>query len=289
MRFLIIIIMFSVILVAAACAPKKPLTYDAKNSKALNIVKAAGMEYGLKDVTVPKDTVSDIRHSSGYGAAYALAGFSAPVPGISSLSAAGLNIVAWALQPKSPSARNSVIAWMPEDIGGDREDKAAAKMSFILIEATEKAARDLGYSPAVGYHKVKQGRTGIVISLTDNNSEHCKLSTFPGDTTAYCNIVYKVRHPQKNTDTVHFVGNGVTWFFDPVASEFTAMMLDLKDKRMSKYNQLELLIATSKHLPEWVYFYLAPGEVKISEKEKIKVPMILNKGEIHYFIKALEN
>jgi len=56
----------------------------------------------------------------------------------------------------------------------------------------------------------------------------------PNDSTAYCNIVFKVRQPQKITDTAHFVGNGVTWFFDPVASEFTAMMRNLKDKIMSK-------------------------------------------------------
>ena len=266
MKYFNIIALIGIVFIVTGCAAKKPVTYDTEHSKALNIVKAADMSYGLKDVTVPKDTVSDVRHSVGYGAAYGLAGFSAPAPGFSSLSTAGLNVLSWALQPKSPAARNSVIAWMPEGIGSDSEDKASAKMSSILIEATEKAARDLGYSPAVGYHKVKQGRTGIVISLTDNDSEYCKLSTFPGDTTSYCNIVYKVRHPQKIIDTADFVGSGATWFFDPRASEFTAMVLDFKDKRMSKYNQMELLIATSKHLPEWVYFYLAPGEVKIDRK-----------------------
>ena len=294
MRYLSTVVLFSVVLVSAGCASKKPPVYNTEDSKALNIVKAAGMDYGLKDVVVPKDTVSDIRHSVGYGAVYGLAGYSAPVPGLSSLSTAGLNIISWALQPKSPAARNSVIAWMPEDISSNKED-ASQKLIELIIDATEKAGRELGYEPILDTNVRKNNATVMVMRLPQVNPDCCNFTE--NDTApvpAYCNIAYAAYNPRKIDNTAYFLGGGSTWFFDPAAKSFTVISLySKKIARMmggsyNNYNQLELLISTSKHLPEWVYFYLAPGEVKISEEEKIKAPMIVNQGEIHYFIKAME-
>lgn len=292
MKYLSTAVLFTVILVSAGCASKKPPIFNTEDSKALNIVKAADMDYGLKDVAVPKDTVSDIRHSVGYGAAYGLAGFNAPVPGLSSLSTAGLNIVAWALQPKSPAARNSVIAWMPEDLSSNKED-ASQKLIELIIDATKKAARELGYEPSLGVNKRIKNANIMVVRLPHSDPDFCNFPDNDVDPVpAFCNIAYAVNYPIKIDNTAYFLGGGSTWFFDPTARSFTTMSLYSKKlaRRMvggkyNVYNQLELLIETSKHLPEWVYFYLAPGQVRISEKEKIKAPMILSQGEIHYFIK----
>jgi len=286
MKLLNTIALISIISVTVGCAPKKPLTYDTERSKALNIVKAAKMDYGLRDVAVAKDTVSDIRDSAGYGLAYGWAGYNAPsVGGLSSSATAGMNVLAWALQPKSPSARNSVIAWMPESIGGKSKEDALDKMADIIIEASEKAAKDLKFSPRTFIGRKGTDKRGFAVTLTNNNSENCKVPNKPNSTVSGCNIVYKVRYPHKIDNTTHFVGNGSTWFFDPIEKDFTSMIF----KNKLEYNQLDLLIATSKYLPEWVYIYLAPGEVKMSGKEKLKVPMILNKGKPHYFIKVKDS
>ncbi len=46
------------------------------------------------------------------------------------------------------------------------------------------------------------------------------------------------------------------------------------------------LAATSKHLPEWIYFYVAPNKVFVGREQPIKVPLLVQQGQIHYFVKA---
>jgi len=58
------------------------------------------------------------------------------------------------------------------------------------------------------------------------------------------------------------------------------------DKYSFQFNQLDMMISVSKHLPNWTYIYLVPNEVNILEKEKLKMPLILNKGQVHLFVKV---
>jgi len=284
MRIVIKLILASIFILLTACATNKPFTYNPEYSKALNVVKAAKMDYGLKDVEIPKDTVFDIRDTKTFGVAYGLAGYNSPMPGMSASSTAGLNILAWALQPKSPSARNSIIAWMPESIGGKTKEEALDKMADLIIEATEKAAMDLSFAPTTFVAKKGTDKRGFAISLTDNESENCQVSKKAKDTVSDCYIAYKVRYPHKIEKTEEYIGSGSAWFFDPVERKYTAMIF--KDKKDYQYNQLELLINVSKNLPHWVYIYLAPGEVQITKDRKLHVPLIINKGELLYFIKV---
>ncbi len=286
MNHLNIVTLIGAILVATGCASMEPLTYDTEHSKARNIVKAAKMDYGLRDVEVPKDTVSDIRDSVGYGLAYGWAGYNAPAAGgLSPSATAGMNILAWALQGESPSARNSVIAWMPEDVGGSSKQEALDKMADIIIEATENAANDLNYSPHVIISDNGKNKRALGVRLTNDKSQNCK--SLPNDKPSKCIVIYKVRDPQKIHHTATFVGKGSTWFFNPVENAYTAPVF--LDNKIFDFNQMDLLIAVSKHLPSWAYIYLAPGEVRMSDKEKLKVPMILNKGKPHYFIKVIDS
>jgi len=278
LKMKIVIITFC-LFISSGCAPKKPISYNPKNSKALNIVTAAGMNYGLKDVSVPQDTVTDIRDSKTFGAAYGVASYYSPSPGLSSSGSAGLAILSWALLPKTPAARNSIIAWMPESIGGISQNEAFNKMADIIIEATEKAAKDLNYSPSVIISK--KGKKGFGVRLTNDKSDNCK--SLPNNKPSSCIVVYKVRDPQKTDNTASFVGKGTSWFFSPIENAYTAPVFINKNK--FDYNQVDLMIAVSRHLPDWAYIYLAPNEVNISEKEKLKMPLILNKGQVHLFIK----
>jgi len=260
---------------------KKPITYNPNNSKALNIVTAAGMNYGLKNVPVPKDTVTDIRNSKTFGTAYGLASYYSPSPGLSSSGSAGLAVLSWALLPKTPAARNSIIAWMPENVGGKNKKEALDKMADLIIEATEKAANELEYITSVYIPKNGTDKRGLVINLVNPDTKKCSVT--PPDTKSYCNIIYKVRHPHKIENTAHYVGSSTTWFFDPMESGYTAPIFI--NKYGFQFNQLEIMIAVSKHLPDWVYIYLAPNEVDITDKENLKMPLILNKGNVHLFVK----
>lgn len=283
MKIVIKLILVSIFILLTACAAKKPFTYNSEYSKALNVVKAAKMDYGLRDVKIPKDTVFDIRDTKTFGVAYGLAGYNSPMPGMSASSAAGLNLLAWALQPKSPSARNSIIAWMPESVGGKTKEGALDKMSDLIIDATEKAAKDLKYTTKAFVAKKGADKRGFAISLTDNESENCQVSTKPNSTVSECNIAYKVRYPHRIEMSSDFVGGGPAWFFDPIERKYTSMIF--QNKKDYQYNQFELLIRVSKYLPKWAYIYLAPGEIQITKDRKVNVPLVINNGDIFYFIK----
>jgi len=272
-------------LILTACAPKKPLTYDVESSKALNIAKAAKMDYGLKDVAVPKDTVADFRNTKTFGLAYGLAGYNSPTSGLSASGSAGMNLLAWALLPKSPSSRNSIIAWMPEEVGGQSKESALDKMADFIIEATEKAAQELEFSTKTFIAKNGTDKRGFAVSLTNNESKYCKVSSKPNSTVSDCKIVYKVRYPRKIENIAQYVGQGPSWYFDPVDRQYTSMLFD--KKAGYEYNQLELLVKISEYLPNWTYIYLAPGYVNIEKGQKVNVPLIINRGEIHYFVKPI--
>jgi len=97
-------------------------------------------------------------------------------------------------------------------------------------------------------------------------------------------MIFKVRHPHKIENTAHYVGSGASWFFDPMKSDFTAPIFI--NKYGFQFDQLDMMIAISKHLPDWAYIYLASKEIQIADKEQLHMPLILNKGQVHLFIKA---
>jgi len=174
---------------------------------------------------------------------------------------------------------------MPEGIGGSTKKAALDKMADLIIEASEKAANDLKYKTSVYIPKNGTDKRGVSVNLVKPEYEKCTVT--PPDTKSYCNIVFKVRHPRKLDSTPHYIGDGKTWFFDPMESKYTAPIFI--DKYGFQFNQLDMMISISKHLPAWVYIYLAPNEVRISEKEKLKMPLILNKGNVHLFIKIKDS
>jgi len=175
MNNIVILIFTGFILSSLACAPKKPITYNPEKSKALNIVTAAGMSYGLKDAHVPKDTITDIRDSKAFGAAYGLTSYYSPAPGLSSSGSAGMALLSWVLLPKTPAARNSIIAWMPELIGGNSKEDALDKMADLIIEATEKAANDLEYKTSVYIPKHGTDKRGLSVNLVAQRPKNVRM------------------------------------------------------------------------------------------------------------------
>ena len=147
-----------------------------------------------------------------------------------------------------------MIKFSNESIGGQTEDEALNKMADLIIDATEKAAKDLNFSTKVFIAKNGIDKRGFAITLTNDQSERCKVSTKPNSTVSECMISYKIRHPHKISNTPDYIGGGKTWFFDPVERKYTAMIF--QKKKEFQYNQLELLVATANtyqtgHISIW--------------------------------------
>ncbi|RLT87709.1 MAG: hypothetical protein D9N13_21780 [Ketobacter sp. GenoA1] len=254
------------------------ISYTPQDSYALNIARAAGIDAKLKDTELPKDTVTDITDSSGFGFAMAASGYNAPIPGFSPSQMAGMNFAAWLLAPEADSARNSLIAWMPEGIAQNSPKEILAD---LLLDAASQGVRDLGFTPVQEIAKGGNDKNGIGIYVTGRNDDICSDNQYGKSN---CWISFAIRDAELNTPPP-FVGEGQskTWFFDPSANVYSRFVFS---KNHPGVNELELLLATSKHLPEWIYFYVAPNKVFVGKEQPIKVPLLVQQGQIHYFVKA---
>ncbi|MBU2708650.1 hypothetical protein KCM76_21840 [Zooshikella marina] len=270
-------LLLSTVLIMAGCGTT-PIAYTPQDSYALNIVRAAGIDAKLKDTELPEDTVTDITDSSGFGFAMAASGYNAPIPGFSPSQMAGMNFAAWLLAPEADLARNSLIAWMPESVARNSPKEVLAD---LLLDAASQGVRDLGFTPVQEIAKGGTDKTGIGIYVTGRNDGICQDNQFGKSN---CWISFAIRDAELNTPPP-FVGEGQskTWFFDPSANVYSRFVFS---KNHPGFNELELLLATSKHLPEWIYFYVAPNKVFVGKEQPIKVPLLVQQGQIHYFVKA---
>ena len=270
-------LLLSTVLIMAGCGIT-PIAYTPQDSYALNIARAAGIDAKLKDTELPKDTVTDITDSSGFGFAMAASGYNAPIPGFSPSQMAGMNFAAWLLAPEADSARNSLIAWMPEGIAQNSPKEILAD---LLLDAASQGVRDLGFTPVQEIAKGGTDKTGIGIYVTGRNDDICQDNQYGKSN---CWISFAIRDAELITPPP-YVGEGQSraWFFDPSANVYSRFVLP---KNHPGFNELELLLATSKHLPEWIYFYVAPNKVFVGKEQPIKVPLLVQQGQIHYFVKA---
>ncbi|MBQ0718671.1 MAG: hypothetical protein KBT88_00565 [Gammaproteobacteria bacterium] len=248
------------------------------DSQALRIAKAAGIGGDLRDTEVPKDTVNDITMSPGYGFALAASGYNAPLPGISSGSMAAMNFTAWLLAPKPAAKRNSMFAWMPASLAGDKPRDTLADM---VLEAGAIAATELGYQEASKHigGKGKYRKSGVAIGFKNGEDTNCRPHKKP-----VCAMSFGLRTPQKKNEgpeALSLDDEGITWFFNPSKGVYSYFNFT----ENTGLDELEMLVAASKHLPEWVYFYVAPKKIKTKGDLKIRIPLIVNQGKVLYFIK----
>jgi len=258
-----------------------PVKYDAKASYALNVARAANIDSDLKDTDVPQETMASFSDSAAYGFAYAASGYNAPVKGFTPGSAAAMNFVSWLLAPESKSARNYLIAWMPEEQAGDAPVNHLAE---ILLEASNKAAVELGFTTediVVEKDGIKPKMVGV--SLLKNDGEVCTAKE--GPTVCWMAFgVEKPRHIDHTPELVEF--EGISYFFDPSKSFRSYFMFPKENHGL---DELELLLKTSQYTPDWVYFYAAPDKIRVGKEQPIKIPLVIHQGKARYFVKPVED
>ncbi|MAR92512.1 MAG: hypothetical protein CML06_16770 [Pseudomonadales bacterium] len=171
-----------------------------------------------------------------------------------------------------------MIAWMPESIV---QNSPKETLADLLLDAASKGVRDLGFTPVQEIAKGGTDKTGIGIYMTGRNDGICQDNQYGKSN---CWISFAIRDAEL-TAPLPFVGDDQSkvWVFDPSANVYSRFVFP---KNHPGFNELELLAATSKHLPEWVYFYVAPSKVFAGKEQPIKVPLLVQQGQIHYFVKA---
>lgn len=258
-----------------------PVRYDASASYAMNVARAADIDAQLTDVAVPQEAKASFTDSAAYGLAYAASGYNAPVKGFTPSSAAAMNFASWLLTPESKSAQNYLIAWMPEEQAGDHP---VDRLAEHLLEATNKAARDLGYATEDVIIEKRGLKPKLVgVSLLKRGADIC--ATHEGPTA--CWVAFGVEKPRNIEHSPEIAGvEGRSYFFDPSKGFHSYFMFPKENHGL---NELEILLKTSQYLPSWVYFYIAPKKVRIDRERQIKIPLIIHQGKTHYFVTPVDD
>lgn len=52
------------------------------------------------------------------------------------------------------------------------------------------------------------------------------------------------------------------------------------------FDEIEYMTRLSSHLPDWIFFYAAPNQLRFNPTEKLEVPLVINQGKQLFFVKA---
>ena len=258
-----------------------PVKYDAKASYAMNVAKAANIDHELKDTEAPQETVASLSDSAAYGFAYAASGYNAPVKGFTPASAATMNFASWLLTPEAKSARNHLIAWMPEAQAGN---DPVNQLANILLEASQRAAHELGYTTEDIVFEKNGAKPKIVgVSLLKSGGDVC--ATNEGPTVCWVAFgVEKPRHVGYSPEVLSLEGG--SYFFDPSKSFRSYFMFPKENHGL---DELEVLLKISQYSPEWLFFYVAPKKIRVGKEQPIAIPMVIHQGKAHYFVRPVDD
>lgn len=259
--FLVLICQFVLI----GCTTSNPVhQYNDKESKALNIYKAAGLT-GIADVKMPEE----MRKSSGSNGTYALANGivnynSASFLNLSPWSAFGLGFLSALSTSNMDPNSDGIIAWMPTTLAKNK-DEAVEVMMQLFIDATKKIADDKKLT-----FKTKPERFGYTSYFLFKKDNKCKNS--PNDPECWYFWGAKLSSVSVQPS---FLNNETkdAYFFAKSDSRYYISESTLMDK-------FTFLKTLSANLPDWIVFYYAPKKVSKGKTP----PLIINKGEILYFI-----
>lgn len=270
-------------LVGCATDSVKP----TNDSYALQVVKASGMYRKLKDTPLPQDTVNSL-NTTVFKTSSIINGYTNPLPGMSGSAMLGVGLVSL-LAADEPEARNSVIAFMPTELiaGGKNPDEV---LYNLFKEAFAKTAQESGFAITDQSFQFapKDGGLfskdfGFFYLANSGNQTACKniknscMASMPFGPV----LPVKAEWQKKKIEQLGITAESI--LFDP-SDTIKYTHFDVMDDMSADFNELAFLQKLSEHLPSWVYFYVAPNRIQVGTGEKLKVPLIINAGKLHFFV-----
>mgnify|MGYP001548861065 FL=1 len=287
----ICILCFIIFISGCVSNPKKH-NWNPEDSEALNIATAAGID-GLKDYKTKPDEVDLSKGLNSLDIAYAASNFSTPPPGFTGWSSLSLFILSDLFSPDARAARNSFFYWDSKP-----KNKKDFYTNFINIMEKAKTAYEKsgGKYELVSSHRGHE-KKGMLYTLNpywsvNLNGHECSK----GKIKWACLISFDLGNivegypPRGDKPVLHT---------DVSASRgYTKLSICLKNEQNYKldcsyiyrrktnyhFNELEFLTEFSKFLPEDFYIYIAPKRAFLDKQTPLKIPVILNKGRLLYFI-----
>ncbi len=284
-------IILSILISGCSSNKYKPPEYRDFYSKARNIMFSGEMHTGFYDTRIPKEEYDSLTLKVLEGSAVAYAGTGAALTALNGLlnwQSAALNLLFWSVAPKEHSARNSIVAFLPQHIAKD-EIEARNLLRSKLADAFSAVIKENGGN-VLHRETMNEGRfESIVFSHKEWNCSY-------GDQDI-CNISINLIKPK--------TGLAPSFISEDNAKEQLVYAFTSKDRfdynyfKFQSYNQKKgklkegktgkvpqerILLEVSKLMNEWVYLYAAPGKTYLANEKVNRVPMIFAENKIEYFI-----
>lgn len=267
-------------LLGTGCATTSNYTYQDYRSEAFNIARAGGLYQDIKDTEVPADSIGSLTETM-LKVGFVGSGYMKPELGFSNWQTMGLNLFAEATVPDSHGQRNSVMAWMPESAASSTKS-AQRVLVDQMMAGIQAALESMGATHEILQDQELYRGTEVTI-LFVKDSWNCPKWA-PGKLSSTCRVRFRIQRPTlQNVPSFTASSDGQHYAFTSGhRRHYNRVSLRISDE--SRVPQDELYATISKHLPEWVYLYLAPGTTIIQTGERIEFPYILNQGEAKLFV-----
>ncbi|NOH29422.1 hypothetical protein [Vibrio mediterranei] len=268
--------LMSACMVLVGCATtSNPSVYDEGHSKAFNIAQAGGL-YEVKDHIIPREKYESLKLTTSTATNTLL--FNSSLGANMDLSAGlGLGLLTSVLEQPGTASRNSIIAWMPQNEANSAKE-AQAKLVKNMKDAMESTLKEMG----------------LAYEATNGNSDR-KVEFYFHSTDFGCP---EYQQGMTNKDLYYIA----TEIFEPRKAASPSFVSSAQNSYAFESNHKvyyhrvrvtpghdsdvptdQMYAAVSSKLPEWVYLYIASGQIKINDTT-VTTPYLLEQGKAHLFI-----
>lgn len=256
----------------AGCAAA-PRTYDDGASRALNLVRAGGIyDQDLKD---SPDGIRSYRKSLLTGVldlASLATSLDAPLRHLTGSQTLLFNATDIMLTPDNPSARPSLMGWMPESLAAN-EDDAYDHYVSIVDAAIEQAVESMSVTASrlSGVDTPEVDGHPLILWSVQADRYGCT-----GDN---CIVAYNIKKPNhwKTPDYV-IAGKRASYNISANHPEKYSRLIFRQSNRETLFPSGEFYRAVSTAMPSWMVMYFPPNTV-IQDGEPIPYPVLYEQGK----------
>ena len=262
-------------------------TRSGNPSKAMQLADAASISDGLYDLPANQLDQYKLHESSILPESILAIGYSnklfTPPPGLSSVVARNLSLLHFLDRDIKDANASHIIAWMPEKLAQSKSDAVTLYREELKMAATKALPKSYKTKWVSKKHtalltRVTWYESYFIVTGPRCENWSCRMSIKVHDQSCITDSIYCVRHDNAPNvigayPSYRVRGNAYIQRVDD----------NTKDKPRSLGSPIshpEFMLNMSKHLPDWVHYYVAP----ISSQSRI--PMFLNKGKPEFFQKV---
>ena len=256
----------------AGCAAT-PRAYYSEESRALNLARADGIyDMDLRDSEDGTRSYSKGMLVPLLDLASLATSFDAPLRHLSGTQTFLFNAADIMVTPDKPSARPSLMGWMPASMAGS-EMQAHEQYVALVDQAIEKVSSDMGLTAAkLGDVKAPEIDGHPLILWSIESDEY-------GCGVGQCVVVYNIQHPNQWKTPGYVIGGEAAGSYNIAANhpEEYSRLVFLQSGHDPAFPTDEFYGAVSAAMPPWMVMYFPPNTV-IRDGEPVPYPVLYEQG-----------